>query len=503
MRRLQTIHQKNKSQQPKQTNRMVKRALEDNRSILKRIFKNSIDIKFRDLQLQDNNNTRAFICYTEGMVREEFIHDNVLEPLLGINFNEGKVESKLLISYMQFNIIKASSVNKTSDLDQVIEKVLRGQTVLFIDSCDSVLLISTESYKSRAIEEPDTESTVRGSREGFNEVISTNTSLLRRKINNPHLIFEEFIIGGNTKTTVRIGYINGIAKDETVKEVRKRLESIETDVVLETGYLEQYIEDHPKSIFQTIGNSEKSDKVAAKLLEGRVAILCDGTPFVLTVPYVFIESLQVPEDYYTKPYFASLVRFIRMLSLFLTVFTPAVFVAAATFHHEMVPTLLLTTMAAAEERVPFPILLEALIMIIIFELLREAGVRMPRPIGSAVSIVGALVIGESAVQAGLVGAPMVIVVALTAITSFVVTAINNTVIMIRIFLLVLAGTFGFYGLLMGTLFVVAHVCSLRSFGTPYLTPLAPAVLTEWRDTFARLPLKKLQKKPGSILRKKF
>ncbi|QGH33353.1 spore germination protein [Gracilibacillus salitolerans] len=503
MRRLRTTRKSNKSQQPKQTNRMVKMVLEDNRSTLKSIFKNSVDIQFRDLQLKEENNNRAFICYTEGMVREEFIHDNVLEPLLGIDLNKEEINSASLISYMDSNIIKASSVDKTSNLDHIIEKILRGQTAIFIDGFDSALLISTESYQSRAVEEPETESTVRGSREGFNEVISTNTSLLRRKINNPHLIFEEFIIGGNTKTTVRIGYIDGIAKQEIVEEVRNRLESIETDVVLETGYLEQYIEDHPKSIFQTIGNSEKPDKVAAKLLEGRVSILCDGTPFVLTVPYLFIESMQVPEDYYSKPYFTTLIRLIRLIALFLTVATPAVFVAAATFHHEMVPALLLTTMAAAEERVPFPIMLEALIMTVIFELLREAGVRMPRPIGSAVSIVGALVIGEAAVQAGLVGAPMVIVVALTAITGFVVTAINNTVILIRFFLILLSGSFGFYGLLMGTLFVVAHACSLRSFGTPYLTPFAPVELKEWRDTFVRLSLKNLQRKPSSILRKKY
>ncbi|SFM33537.1 spore germination protein KA [Gracilibacillus orientalis] len=506
MRRLRKSSENKGSQQSQQSKQMARRVsiqLKDNRSTLKQNFNNSIDIQFRDLQLQDKNNTRGFICYTEGLVREEYIHQNVMDPLLGINFNKVKVNANSLISYMDSHIIKASSVNKTSSLDEAIEKILRGQTAIFIDGFDSALLVNTEHYHSRGVEEPETEATIRGSREGFNEVIRTNTSLLRRKINNPDLVFEEFIIGENTKTKVRVGYIDGIAKEEIVEEVRKRLNSIETDVVLETGYIEQYIEDHPKSIFQTIGNSEKSDKVAAKLLEGRVAILCDGTPFVLTVPYLFIENLQVPEDYYSRTFRSSIVRLIRLLALFLTVFTPAVFVAASTFHHEMVPALLLTTMAAAEERVPFPILLEALIMIVIFELLREAGVRMPRPIGSAVSIVGALVIGESAVQAGLVGAPMVIVVALTAISGFVVTAVNNTVILIRFILLFLAGTFGFYGLLLGTLFLVGHVCSLRSFSIPYLTPLAPVVAKEWRDTFVRSPMKDLQGQPGSIVRKKF
>ncbi|MGN8646827.1 spore germination protein [Gracilibacillus sp. HCP3S3_G5_1] len=502
MRKLRNNIKTKGTQQPKQVPSRVDILLENNRSVLKDIFKSSVDIKFRDLQLQDKKNTRAFICYTEGLVSGEYIHNNVIEPLLGMKINEIESVGNSFISYVNLGIIKASSVNKTSQLDEAIEEILRGQTAIFIDGFESVLVVSTEDYQTRGVEEPDTESTVRGSREGFNEVIVTNTSMLRRKINNPHLVFEEFIIGGNTKTKVRIGYIDGVATEELVEDVRKRLKSIKTDVVLESGYLEQYIEDHPKSIFQTVGNSEKSDKVAAKILEGRVAILCDGTPFVLTVPYLFIETLQVPEDYYSSVYYATLIRLIRLLALFLTVYTPAVFVAASTFHHEMVPSLLLTTMAAAEERVPFPILLEAIIMIVIFELLREAGVRMPRPIGSAVSIVGALVIGEAAVQAGIVGAPMVIVVALTAITGFVVTAINDTLILIRFFLLLLSGTFGFYGLLIGTLFLVAHVCSLRSFGVPYLTPLAPAMLKEWRDSFFRASLKKLQSKPESLMKKK-
>jgi spore germination protein KA len=387
-------------------------------------------------------------------------------------------------------------------MDDAIENILSGQTVVFIDGFNSALQVSTQGFEARNVEQPDTESSVRGSREGFNEILKVNTSLIRRKINNPNLVFESMKIGKQTKTNIRIGYIEGIANPKIVEEVKQRLKRIDTDMILESGYIEQYIEDHPYSIFPTIANSEKPDKVAAKMLEGRIAIFCDGTPFVLTVPHLFVETLQVSEDYYSRPYLASLMRLLRILALFLTVATPALFVAVATYHHEMVPSLLLTTMAAAEEKVPFPVFIEALMMSIVFELLREAGVRMPRPVGSAISIVGALVIGEAAVTAGLVSAPMVIVVALTAITGFVVTALNDAIILSRLLLLFLAAAFGFYGILMGTLLILGHMCSLRSFGSPYLAPVGPIIWDGWKDSLVRFPLWKLTVRPVSIVWKK-
>jgi spore germination protein KA len=233
-------------------------------------------------------------------------------------------------------------------------------------------------------------------------------------------------------------------------------------------------------------------------LEGKVAILCDGTPFVLTVPHLFIENIQVSEDYYSRPYLSSVMRLIRLLALFLTVTTPAFYVALTSYHHAMIPTVLLTTMAASEEAVPFPVLVETLLIGTAFEILREAGVRLPRPVGSAISIVGALIIGEGAVQAGLISAPMVIAMALTGISSFIVPAINDAVVLSRLFFLLLAGVLGLYGVLIGFLIILAHMCSLRSFGASYLAPHAPIILREWKDTLIRAPLWKLNFRPQSI-----
>ncbi|MBM7570464.1 spore germination protein [Aquibacillus albus] len=478
----------------------IEKKLESNLKTIQQTFKNSSDLQFREFEIYNAKPVKASICFIEGLVNEDYINLHIMKSLMEPNFlHETKsLPANNLLTIVKNRGLSSSGMAEVQTMDEVINGVIVGETAVFIDGFKSALLLSTQGFESRNVEEPETEANVRGSREGFNEVLKVNTSLVRRKINNANLVFEDMKIGKQTKTTIRIGYLDGLADSKIIEEVKNRLQRIDTDMILESGYIEQFIEDHPYSIFPTIGNSEKPDKVAAKILEGRIAIFCDGTPFVLTVPHLFIETLQVPEDYYSRPYLASLMRLFRILALFLTISTPAVFISLSSYHHEMVPALLLTTMAAAEEKVPFPVFIEALLMVITFELLREAGVRMPRPVGSAISIVGALVIGEAAVSAGLVSAPMVIVVSLTAITGFVVTALNDAVILSRFFLLFLAGGFGFYGLLMGTLILIGHLCSLRSFGTPYLTPVGPIFFSEWKDAIIRMPLWFLKSRPQTV-----
>ncbi|MDP4178369.1 MAG: spore germination protein, partial [Bacillota bacterium] len=305
-------------------------------------------------------------------------------------------------------------------------------------------------------------------------------------------------LGVRTKTDVCIAYISDLANPKLIEEIRQRLNRIKTDAILESGYVEQFIEDAPFSIFSTVANSEKPDKVAAKLLEGRAAIIVDGTPFVLTVPMVFIESFQSAEDYYSRYFFSSLIRLMRFTAFFINILAPALYVSLSTFHQELIPTPLLLTMVASHEGIPFPAVVEAGMMIIAFEILREAGVRLPRPIGQSVSIVGALVIGESAVSAGLIGAPMVIVVAITAVSSFVVPAQTDSGAIIRFILLILAGAMGGFGIAMGLFAIFIHMASLRSFGTPYLSPLAPLSTSDLKDTFIRAPLWSMNKRPKDI-----
>jgi spore germination protein KA len=307
---------------------------------------------------------------------------------------------------------------------------------------------------------------------------------------------DHLTIGEKTDTNVCLAYVEGVADPGIVETAKARLKSINTDAIIDSGYIEQYIEDHPFSIFSTIGYSEKPDVVASRILEGRVAIISDGSPFVLTAPMLFIESFQSSEDYYIRPFYASMIRILRYLAFFITVAAPAIFVALTTFHQELIPTTLLFTIAAAREGTPFPAFLEALILVLSFEILREAGVRLPRPVGQAISIVGALIMGEAAVSAGIVGAPMVIIIALTAVAGFAVPEQNDSASIMRLILLILGSMLGGFGIAIGFLGILIHLASLKSFGIPYCVSLT--FNHNMQDSYVRMPLWSMSKRPKGI-----
>lgn len=312
------------------------------------------------------------------------------------------------------------------------------------------------------------------------------------------MVFENLSIGKQTKTSIAIAYIDGVVNRAVLDEVRKRLNKINTDSILETGYIEQFVEDSPFSILATVANTQKPDILAAKILEGRVAIFCDGTPHVLTVPHLFIETLQTAEDYYMRPLMASAWRIIRFLALFTSIFLPGLYVALQTYHQEMIPTILLLRMAGSSSDIPFPAGAEMFIMLVFYEYLRESGIRLPRAVGSAISIVGALIVGESAVNAGLVSAPVVIVIAATGVTGFIVPALSEAIMIYR-FLFLTAGTvMGLYGIVCGIIIVVMHAVSLRSCGVSYTSPLAPSDHGVLTDFILRFPLWAMRKRPKAI-----
>lgn len=475
--------------------------LQINQAKIKEVFSNASDIVIRQFEIGTNMRIKAFIVYIDGLVDKEIVQLNLMKPLM-IDINiamKGDLSNKKnFIDIISQQLLCLSDVKKVNDFQEIIDKILSGDTALFLDGVPTAILASLHGWEARNITQPDTDVVVRGPREGFTETLRTSTSQLRRKIKNPNLKFEKIIIGKQTKTEVVIAYIKGVANDKIVEEVKRRLSKIKTDSILESGYIEEYIEDAPLSFIPTVGNSEKPDIVAAKMLEGRVAILTDGTPFVLTVPYLFIEAFQSSEDYYSRPYYASIVRLVRFVAYFVSVFSPSIYVALTTFHQEMVPPNLLIRMAAAREGTPFPAFIEALMMGIVYEILKEAGIRLPRPVGQAVSIVGALVIGESAVSAGLIGAPMVIVVAITAISSYVVASISDTVSVMRLTYVILAAYLGLFGIMIGAAGFLTHMASLRSFGVPYLTPVSPIVPEDMKDVFVRFPWWRMSRRPSLI-----
>lgn len=478
----------------------LSRKLNENLSVLKDILGLSSDIIYREFSFGDKLQIKAAVIFLEGMTEKTVVNETILKPFMhGSKLNN--LESKLEagnIDVVKEAIISAGDINKVNSISELVDGCLSGDTIFILDGTNEALVIQSKGWKTRSLEEPKTEAVVRGPREGFSETLAINMTLLRRKIKNPSLTFESMQIGAQTRTSVCIVYLKGIANPKLIKEIRKRLGRINTDAILESGYIEQFIEDAPYSIFPTVGNSEKPDTTAAKLLEGRAAILVDGTPFVLTVPMLFIEGFQSAEDYYSRTFFSSFLRILRFIAFSISVLLPSIYVVISTFHQELIPTTLLFTMAAGREGVPFPAVMESGLMIITFEILREAGVRLPRPVGQAVSIVGALVIGEAAVSAGLVGGIMVIVVALTAVSSFVVPVYTDVGAILRVFFLILGSSLGIFGIGIGSLFILVHIVSLRSFGTPYTSPIAPMSKDDLKDTFVRTHLWSMFTRPRTI-----
>jgi len=313
------------------------------------------------------------------------------------------------------------------------------------------------------------------------------------------LRMEHLVLGVRTRTRVCVAYLDKLANPALIEEVRQRLRTIHTDAILNSGYIEEYIEDAPLSLFPTVGHTEKPDIVAAKLLEGRVAVLIDGTPFVLTMPLLFIESFQTSEDYAVRPLFALAPRVIRMFSFFISLTAPALYVALSTYHQELIPMPLLFTMAAASDGLPFPAAVEAAIMLAAFEFIKEAGIRLPKPVGQAISIVGALVMGQAAIQAGIVGAPVVIVTALTAVTGYTSPFVSDVLAILRWYLLILAAVLGGFGITLGLLTLLIYLASIQSFGADYLAPLAPFQAPDaLRDTLYRAPLWDMRTRPAAL-----
>jgi spore germination protein KA len=474
--------------------------LDDNIAAIGQAMGDAPDLIIRRFRIGAQGELDAALLYINGMVDVTVISDNILSALF--DASQGSAVSDLspanAIALVKERGLSVANAAEFHSLEEALHCILGGETVLFLDGSTVALRLETTGYAARDVEHPDTEVVVRGSREGFTETLQTNLSLLRRRLRTPDLRLEKIRLGERTGTAVCVAYLKGVAKDELVEEVRSRLRRIKIDGILESGYVENLIEDAAFSPFPTVGNSEKPDTVAAKLLEGRVAILVDGTPFVLSVPYLFVETFQVAEDYYSRPFYATLIRWVRYAAFAVTLMAPAFTVAVQTFQPELLPPPLMLTMGANREGIPVPALLEALGMMLVFEVLKEAGVRMPRPVGQAVSIVGALVIGESAVRAGLVSNTMVVSIGFMGIAGFVLPPIADPVGVLRYPMLLLAGTFGLPGITFGLMGLLTHMVGLRSFGVPYLSPLAPAHFSGWKDVVYRSPWWAMTRRPPLI-----
>ncbi|MFD1707510.1 spore germination protein [Siminovitchia sediminis] len=470
--------------------------INENEKALKQHLGTSEDVVFNKftIYLQNGDALNAMLVTIDGLVDVEAKRNNILKPLIEHPL-QGKPNDDLKQLRERISV-KESTVE--DNLLKAVYQVLKAQALLILDGFNKGLLISIEGFEVRSIEEPVTEQAVRGAREGFIESTGVNISLLRRRISHPSLRFETMEIGKYSQTGVTIAYIKDIVDSELVQRVKQRLDEIIVDSIDSSGDIEQLIEDHPYSIFPTIGNTERADKAAALLMEGRVFLLVDGSPVSLYVPSLFLESFQNVEDYNSRPYYSSFIRLMRFFAFIISISLPALYITALNFNKALIPSDMIVPLIQARETVPFPLAMEVIMMILMFEVVREAGVRLPKQIGSALSIVGALILGDVSVSAGLVGAPTIVIVSISYISAFVITPIADVTALLRIGLFAASSLFGSYGLCIASLALLTHMVSLTSLGVPFMAPFSPTHFQDWKDGFIRLPTKLLKQRPKSI-----
>ncbi|WMJ23491.1 spore germination protein [Paludicola sp. MB14-C6] len=466
----------------------------DNIVGLRSKYQNSADFLVRDITI---SNIKVNFIMIEGMVNLQTMSEMLLEPLLNQKFSD-EADGKEIYEFIHNRTIMAADMVDVFSYEEVFRFIMSGFVVILFDGLDKGIAFGMQGFNFRSISEPVSEVNERGSREGFTEPLRINMSMVRRRIKSPTLKFELMTVGKTSKTDICLMYVTDKVSPHLLQGIRQKIKSIKLDVILTSGYLQPFLEGKPWSLFSDVGISERPDVVAAKIFEGRVAILVDGTPYALIVPYLFSENFQSLDDYAHKVYFASFIRIIKYFSFFITILLPGLYVGVATFHPELLPHALLFNIAAAEEITPFPLFFEALIIHFLYEIMREAGLRLPRPIGHAVSIAGAIVIGDAAVTAGLIGAPMVFIIGLTAISAFVIPSLYEPIAILRIGFIILGGMMGLYGIALGFIVVLVNICSLRNFGIPYTSPIAPLSKDGIKDTFLRKSFQSMQEEDFKI-----
>ncbi|CAH1190399.1 hypothetical protein PAECIP111892_00149 [Paenibacillus auburnensis] len=455
-------------------------------------FLNCSDIMYRNCSIGGLN--RATLIYVDGMCDVQAVDEFVLQPLIE-HFRRSSMVDEGRAVELKGIFIPTLKIRIVYQTKEVIKAVLRGETAIFTEGNAFVMLADLIKMEKRAIEEATSEKVVRGPRDAFMETLRTNTSLLRRRLRSSKLKLESMTLGSISETDIVIGYMEGIVKESLVKEVRARLQKIQIDGIIHSSNIEEFIEDDVFSPFPQIQNTERPDVAVSSLLEGKVIIITDNTPFVLIVPMTYWSGLQAADDYTDRFMYATFVRWIRYTFVHTSLLLPSLYVALTTFHLQVIPTPLVVSIASAREGVPLPAVIEALIMEFIFEGLREAGLRLPQQVGPAVSIAGALVIGQAVVAAGIISTPMVIIVSLTGIASFAFPLYNLGAAyrMLRFPLLVAAGILGFYGIVLFLIALSVHMVTLKPFGVPYMAPYAPMSTGNLNDVLVRAPKPRMRK----------
>lgn len=467
----------------------LKFRLSENLEQIRQMFDQTSDLVIREITL--GSRQAAMVCM-EGMTNLQAVAQGILNPLLKAEYPRQSPEQQF--DAIKTTVLALSEQSELADYEQLCGIIMSGFAVILLDEWNKGIAVGAQGFNFRSVSEPATENMQRGSREGFVEVLRINVTMVRRRMKSTDLRIEMLKVGTNSHTDACLCYLRGAVSAEILNQVRARLKSIPLENVLETGFLQPYLEKKPTSLFSGVGICERPDTLCGKISEGRIAILVDGTPIALIVPYLFSENFQSFDDYADRPYFATFTRWLKYCAFLVAILLPGVFVAMGTYHPEMFPTPLLYNLAVAEASQPFSLMTEALLIHLIYELMREAGLRLPKPIGHVVGIIGGLVIGDAAISAGLISAPMIVVVAITALSSFTIPQLYEPMAILRFVFILVGGTAYLMGVMLVLAAVIVNLCAINPYGVPYTAPLSPMRLKSWRDVLVRSGWKDLAKK---------
>lgn len=453
-------------------------------------LKNSFDVKYRPVQTVLGKATLVFI---DDLCNSEMISEYVVAPLRGSDDFECNGDKITTVQQIIEAVLDINATDIAKDRDDAIMHILSGDPVIVFDDYKEMIYVEAKGAPVRGVGIPETESVLKGPREGFNELIVNNVALIRKRIKNPNLKFEAVVVGEESKTSVAIGYLDGIAPKELVESIKEKVKGLDLRFIFDTNYIEDALKEQ-NSFFDTVGYTEKPDEVGAKMLEGRVAILVDGTSFVVTVPYFFLENFQMPDDYYLNKYYTNFNRILRWLAFFVATMMPAIYVAIITYHFDTIPSLFMFRLAVSRAGVPFPTFIEVLLMMLAFQFIKEAGLRLPQPIGGAMSIVSGLILGEAAVGAGIASRITIIVVALSTLSYFLIPKLYGALSFWALVLVGFSSVFGIPGFLCGCLLLLTQLSELDSVGYQYLFPVGSISEYRFKDVILRGDLGRISKK---------
>lgn len=441
---------------------------------IKEKLKDNLDVKYRIIECEEG---LIYIIFVDNLCNSMFISENIINPLMN-------AQKFIDMEKVKKEILYANTIGDVACKDEALLHILSGDVVLIFDFLQSIIFCEAKGFVKRTVTMPLTESVIRGPREGFTEVIVDNISLIRRKVKNENLKFESLYLGKKSNTAVAICYIKGTAAPKLVDYIKNKVKNINEEFILDTSYIEEELKEE-KSVFDTIGYTEKPDIAASKLFEGKIVVLVDGTSNVIIAPYFFIENFQAPDDYYLNKYSTNIIRIYRWVAFLFSILLPGLYIALTTYHFSLIPTIFAFRLANARAGVPFPTVVEVVLMSIFFQLLREAGVRLPQPTGQAMSIVGALILGESAVGAGLASQSTIVVVAISAICTFLIPSLYKSVIVWNTVIVVFSSLIGLPGFYLGFFMLISHIAGLKTCGYPYLYPLGTLKNIKSKDILIR------------------